>query len=261
MSETTDTSLALRAPQEVAAPESLVSILSRMSTNPDFNPESFKILIEAAEREQLTGRKAEFARALHAVQSMRLRAFKRKQGKNSKYAPLEDVDELLAPHLKEHGLTVSFDSPGGVTANGMMNMTVYIQHLNGYTEPRYLPMPVDDIGKNKDGKPLRPACQDHSSTVSYARRALLKMAFNVVETDEDDDGQLGEGSNPISRDQADDLRAKMTEHGFTPDDKRRVGNFAAQLQGVEWTPAFSPGMIRKMDYAAVMLLVEDMGRK
>ncbi len=257
-----DTSVVRAQPGELAqATESLVSILSRMSTNPAFNPESFKILIEAAERERLDARKAEFATALHAIQSMRLRVHKRKQGKNSKYAPLEDVDELLAPHLKQHGLTVSFDSPDGVTANGIMNMVVYIQHLNGYKEPRSLPMPVDDIGKNKDGKPLRPACQDHGSTVSYSRRALLKMAFNVVETDEDDDGEQGEGGTPISEDQCNDLRSKMSEYGFTPDDNRRLATFAAHLQGVEFSKDFRFGMVRKCDYAAVMLLVEEMGKK
>ncbi len=240
-------------------PESLVSILSRVSQNPNFNAEAFSVLIAAAERERLDARKAEFAAAMHAIQSMRLRVYKRKQAKNSKYAPLEDVDELLAPHLKQHGLTVSFDSPDGVSANRMMNMVVYIYHLNGYREPRSLPMPVDDIGTNKDGKALRPACQDHASTVSYSRRQLLKMAFNVIETDEDDDGEQGEGANPISQDQADTLRDKCKEFGFTPDDKRRVGTFAARLQEMDG-PISSFNLIRKCDYAAVMLLVEDMGQ-
>lgn len=248
-----ETAVAVQQPSA----ESLVSILSRMSTNPNFNAESFSVLIAAAERERLDQRKAEFATALHAIQSMRLRVYKRKQAKNSKYAPLEDVDELLAPHLKEHGLVVSFDSPEGVTANGIMTMVVYIYHLNGYREPRSLPMPVDDIGVNKDGKRLRPVIQDHGSTVSYSRRALLKMAFNVVETDEDDDGQLGEGSNPISQDEADTLRAKCSEYGFTADDKRRVGAFAAQLGGLDLSK-FSVDQIRKCDLQAVMLLVEEM---
>lgn len=240
--------------------ESLVSILSRMSTNPNFNAEAFTVLIAAAERERLDQRKAEFATALHAVQSMRLRAYKSKKGQNSRYAPLEDIDELLAPHLKANGLTVSFDCPS-ITESGMMTMVLNIYHVNGYSEPRSLPMPVDDIGKNKDGKRLRPLIQDHGSTVSYSRRALLKMCFNIVETDEDDDGQMGEGSNPISQDEADTLRAKMSEHGFTGDDKRRLATFCANLQGLEWTKEFHFGQVRKMDYAAVMLLVDEMGRK
>lgn len=242
--------------QPERGPESLVSILSRMSTNPNFNAESFSVLIAAAERERLDARKAEFATALHAIKSMGLRAHKRKQAKNSKYAPLEDIDDLLAPHLRKHGLTFSFDCP---SINGsMMNVVMHISHINGYSEPRSLPMPVDDIGTNKDGKRLRPVIQDHGSTMTYSQRTLLKMGFGVIETDEDDDGQLGEGSNPISQDEADTMRSKMTEHGFTGDDKRRVGNFAAQLQGIEFTTAFRFDMVRKCDYAAVMLLIEDM---
>lgn len=241
------------------AQESLVSILSRMSTNPNFNAESFSVLIAAAERERLDQRKAEFATALHAIQSMRLRVFKRKQGKNNKYAPLEDVDELLAPHLAKYGLTNSFDVPAGVDERGIMNIVVHISHLNGYGEPRSIPMPIDDIGKNKDGKPLRPACQDHGSTFSYGRRHLLKFAYNVIETDEDDDGQQGEGSNPISEDQAQILRDRCKEYDFTDDDKRRVLAFAGKLQELEFLKSFS--LVRKCDYAAVLVLVDEMGKK
>lgn len=249
-----ETALSVQQP----APESLVSILSRMSTNPAFNPESFKILIEAAERERLDARKAEFATALHAIKSMGLRAHKRKQAKNSKYAPLEDIDDLLAPHLRKHGLTFSFDCPS-ITAGGMMNVVMHISHVNGYSEPRSLPMPVDDIGSNKDGKRLRPLIQDHGSTMTYSQRTLLKMGFGVIETDEDDDGEQGEGASPISQDQADTLRSKYEEYGFSADDKRRVGNFAARLQGLE--KISKSEQIRKCDYAAVMSLIEEMRPK
>jgi len=252
MSDTT--AVAVQQPQA----ESLVSILSRMSTNPDFNPDSFKILIEAAEREQLNTRRAEFTRALFAVQSKRLRVVKTKQNKNNKYAPLEDIDQLLAPHLAENNLVVSFDSPEPVV-NGMMKMVCYIYHVNGYSEPRSIPMPVDDIGVSNQGKRMRPATQDHGSTVSYGRRQLLKMTFNVIEIDEDDDGQMGEGATPISQDQADTLRDKCKEYAFTGDDKRRVGIFAAKLQDEDAEgPISSFNLIRKCDYLAIMLLVEDM---
>lgn len=243
----------------VAEPqESLVSLIHRLATNPNLNPETFKVLIEAAERERLDARKAEFSLALHAIQSKGLRVHKGKQAKNSRYAPLEDIDKVLHPHLQEYGLAVSFDCPE-VASNGLMLMMLKVYHVNGYSEPRTLPMPVDDIGTNREGKALRPKVQDHGSTVSYSRRQLLKMTFNVIETDEDDDGELGEGSSPITQDQADTIAAKCDEYGFSKDDRRRVGAFAARLQG---KPAINGlGDIRKCDYAAVLGLIEEMRKR
>lgn len=246
------------ATQQPEAQESLVSILARASTNPAFNAEAFNSLIAAAERERLDQRKAEFATALWSIKSMGLRAHKRKQAKNSKYAPLEDLDDLLAPHLRKHQLTYTFDCPS-ITEGGMMNGVMNIYHVNGYSIPVSLPMPVDDIGTNKDGKRLRPVIQDHGSTMTYLQRTLLKMGFAIVETDEDDDGQQGDGSNPISEDQAQILRDRCKEYEFTDDDKRRVLAFAGKLQELEFLKSFS--LVRKCDYSAVLVLVDEMGKK
>lgn len=253
----TNGALVAQAAMHPAGDESLVSVLNRLASNPNFNPESFSVLMAAVREEQLISRRAEFATSMHAIQSARLRVHKTKQAKNSRYAPLEAIDDKLQPLLDRNGLSVSFDCPE-VSESGLMKMALIIYHRNGYSEQRSLPMPIDDIGTNREGKALRPKVQDHGSTVSYSRRQLLKMTFNVVETDEDDDGQLGEGNDPITQDQADTIVSKCEEYGFTAGDQARLIRFAARLQEQQ---SIKLGQIRKCDLPAVWSVVEEMRRK
>ena len=191
----------------VSTSESLVSLLSRMSLDPAFNRENFAVLVAAAREEREGTRRAEFAAAMHAIQSRNLRVYRSKAGKNNKYAPLEDIHEMLAPLLHENGLTVNFNCEPRVD-NGVVFRSIIIQHVNGHSETRTSPFPVDDIGANREGKRLRPAIQDYGSTASYARRYLLKDAFNIVETNEDDDAG---DAQIISQKDADSLRVALDQ--------------------------------------------------
>ena len=141
----------------VSTSESLVSLLSRMSLDPAFNRENFAVLVAAAREEREGTRRAEFAAAMHAIQSRNLRVYRSKAGKNNKYAPLEDIHEMLAPLLHENGLTVNFNCEPRVD-NGVVFRSIIIQHVNGHSETRTSPFPVDDIGANREGKRVT-SCQ------------------------------------------------------------------------------------------------------
>lgn len=128
------------------------------------------------------------------------------QGKNNKFAKLEDIDTIIRPLLAEEGFSFSFDEENHTDKT--ITFIAKISHQQGHSEVKRLTVPVDAAAKNREGNAVRPAIQDAGSTVSYARRYLIKMHLNIIECLEDTDG---EPAKPITQDQALDIEAAITE--------------------------------------------------
>ena len=109
----------------------------------------------------------------------------------SSYARLESIAKALKPVYTAHGFSLSFDQPDGAP-DGFMRVAVHVMHTGGHSERHKLDLPLDDIGikgaRNKTG------IHAAGSTVSYARRYLTLMVFDIVMAGEDDDGQAADNS-------------------------------------------------------------------
>jgi hypothetical protein len=105
---------------------------------------------------------------------------------NRKYATLEAMDAVARPVYAEHGFSVRFGCAPSPTA-GWMRITCTVSHADGYSEQNYLDSPVD----LQQGARARSPVQAVGSTITYLRRYLLQMAFNIVLSDDetDDDGE------------------------------------------------------------------------
>ncbi len=108
------------------------------------------------------------------------------QGKNSKFAKLEDIDTIIRPLLGEEGFSFSFNEES--STDKTVTFVAKLSHEFGHSELKRLTVPMDTSATNQQGRSIRPAIQDAGSTVSYARRYLIKMHLNIIETDEDNDG-------------------------------------------------------------------------
>lgn len=128
------------------------------------------------------------------------------QGKNSKYAKLEDIDVIIRPLLAEEGFSFSFDEEAH--SEKTITFLAKISHQQGHFEVKRLTVPIDTASKNREGNSIRPAIQDAGSTVSYARRYLIKMHLNLIETNEDTDG---EDRTVITKEEAVDIEAMLQE--------------------------------------------------
>lgn len=128
------------------------------------------------------------------------------QGKNSKFAKLEDIDTIIRPLLAEEGFSFSFDEESHTEKT--LTFSAKISHQQGHSEVKRLTVPIDAAATNREGRSVRPGIQDTGSTVTYARRYLLKMHLNIVETNEDTDGNP---TKTISQDQALDIEAALAE--------------------------------------------------
>jgi hypothetical protein len=63
-----------------------------------------------------------------------------------------------------------------------------VAHASGYFEENYLDAPTNNIG-SQGGRTATTGVQAVGSAVTYLRRYLLGMVFNIVLADDDDDGE------------------------------------------------------------------------
>ena len=100
------------------------------------------------------------------------------QAKNSKFAKLEDIDVVIRPLLAEEGFSLALDEEAHTDKTVTFVMTM--SHREGHSEAKRMTVPIDAAAMNREGRSIRPAIQDAGSTVTYARRYLLKMHLNIV---------------------------------------------------------------------------------
>lgn len=183
----------------------LISVIERLAVDPRVDIDKLERIIALKERMIADQRKQEFMAAMARVapkippidQHGRIEV---NGVLRSKYALLEQIDEILRPIISEEGLSLSFDTE--MIEGGKIRVSCRLSHSGGHSEVKSIPLPIDKTGSKNDTQAV-------VSTVSYGRKALTKMFFNIMERGSDDDGQGG--SAPISTEQVKDLEALITE--------------------------------------------------
>lgn len=113
----------------------------------------------------------------------------------SKYARLETIAARVDPIIAKHGLSLSYstdDSP--VAGHYRVVCTVA---LAGHERRFHLDTPADGVGSG--GKANKTAIQAMGSAITYARRYLKLMIFDIALTNEDMDGNRVEEERPAPR--------------------------------------------------------------
>lgn len=198
--------LQVRESDAVQQAASLLDMIRMVACDPRMDVEKFERLLAMQERVVADQRKQAFMAAMSRLQEKLPQMDKYGQAKNSKYAKLEDIDVVIRPLLAAEGFSFSFDEEAHTEKT--ITFIAILAHRDGYSESRRLTVPIDVAAKNRDGQSIRPAIQDAGSTVSYARRYLIKMHLNIIEKDEDTNG---ESRKPITEQQALDLQAQVDE--------------------------------------------------
>ena len=188
------------------APASLLQVIAAAVADPRCDVEKMRALFELQKDIQAEEHRIVFTSAMARLHAALPQITKYGKGKNNKFAKLEDIDVIIRPILKEFGFSFSFDEQSH--DDKTVTFVAKLTHEDGHFETKRLTVPMDSAAKNRDGNAIRPAIQDAGSTVSYARRYLIKMHLNLIEADEDTDGE------PVvflTEDQAKDLEALGSE--------------------------------------------------
>lgn len=160
--------------------------------------------------------KVEFYEALHAAQAempqverlgvVRLIAKDGRDLGTYNFAKWEDMDRVLRPIMERHGFTLDFDMKQRTGDGGGAEVTATLTHArNGRTHSmtRAVSLALDSgAGRNN--------LQAMGATISYAKRYLAEMLFNIVRKGVDDDG-ISADKKYITAEQAEELRLKSKQ--------------------------------------------------
>lgn len=207
-----------RARREVAAPTAqpanLMQALAVAAANPAMDVAKVKELF--AMHRELQDREAAqaFADALAIAQSRIVPIAKDRRNEHTKsmYATLAAIVDEVTPIVSAEGLAVSYDTFNPerdkdlpALEKGWVRVIAIVSHRGGHSKRYHLDGPLDDAGK--DGTKNKTGIQAMGSTVSYLRRYLFCMIFNVATADDDDGNGGGSGSRMDEKKLADHLSA------------------------------------------------------
>jgi hypothetical protein len=180
---------------EVAPSEAgkMLAMIHDAATNPNVDAQKMVTLADLAIKLQDRERENAFRRAKVAAlfETSQLRITKRGAilnkagGIQSRYSKFEDIHRVVTPIFARHQLAVSFKVG---QAGNMVTVRPVLTHANGYQEEGdAMPLAIDTTGSKN-------ATQGAGSAASYGKRHTLKALANIIEDNEDDDGQGAGGA-------------------------------------------------------------------
>lgn len=177
---------------QVQPATTMLSIIARAAADPAVDLDKMERLL--AMQERLVARDAELAfnSAMRDVQS-KVR-YVQKDAKNpstnSTYTRLETLNKAIVPVATEAGFSLSFGTADCPMADAL-RITCTVLHSGGHSRLYQCDVPIDMLGAK--GNPNKTKTHGYGSSLSYGRRYLTLLIFNIS-TGEDDDGNAAGGS-------------------------------------------------------------------
>ena len=139
--------------------------------------------------------KVEFDQAMQRAQSkvQRVGFDRNNPHTSSRYVTFAKLDAAIRPVYTEEGFSLSFDT-AEIDKPDMVRVQCYVAHAGGHTRTYHIDMPAD--GKGAKGGEVMTRTHATGSAVSYGKRYLEAMIFNVTVGDPDDDGNAASGNRP-----------------------------------------------------------------
>lgn len=182
--------LEYEVPQSTSA--AMLAVVIRAAADPSVDVNKMERLLAMQERIMARDAEIAFNDSMKTVQERapRIKKDARNAQTNSTYARLESVHKALVPLYTEHGFSLSYGSADCPIADHR-RVTCKVSHAAGHSRDYFLDLPLDQLGAK--GNPNKTLMHAFGSTISYGRRYLALMIFNVATTD-DDDGNAAGGS-------------------------------------------------------------------
>ncbi len=174
--------------------------------SPSPSHEVLRVLFDARQVEATEHQRMEFDRAMADAQAEMQPVLRDgiNRERNSRHARLEAIDAAIRPIYTRHGFALTFDNPE--ESDAAITVICTVSHSGGYQKSFRLAGGRDDRGLKETVN--KTPIQAVGSTVSYLRRYLTCMVFNVTMTNDDIDGNI---PAPISVAQWRELQDLVTE--------------------------------------------------
>lgn len=189
----------------------LMDVISRAAADPSVDVDKLERLL--AMRKEIAAEAAEraFNEAMRTAQAAMPAVLRNAENSqtSSRYATLEAVADAIDPVIHSNGFSPSFGTADS-TLPGHYRVTCTLSHVAGHKRDYFADVPSDMNGMK--GNQNKTATHAFGSTMSYGRRYLKLLIFDVKLTDRrDDDGNAAGGDEPINQAQLDTLRALIVE--------------------------------------------------
>lgn len=193
---------------------SLIQVIARAATDPDVDIDKMERLFAMHERITQRDQEKLYNEAMAAAQAEIPEIIKTGYNTHtkSKYEKLEDVLEAITPAATRYGFAISFGSLPP-QQKGFYCVTALVSHQGGFSRDYQVELPAD--GGGLKGGANKTGIHAFGSTMTYARRYLLKLIFNIA-TRDDDGNAAGQKQNQPGLKERMEQRAKgpSTDRGF-----------------------------------------------
>lgn len=204
-------------PAEPVLAELLLNFVAKAANNPRMNAEKLEVLLRMQRDIMAEDARLQFNRAMAAAQAEMVPVVRDavNTATNSRYAQLGTVDAAVRPIYSRHGFSLTFNSES-VEGNAYERIVCKVLHSAGHTERYQLEAALDVAGPN--GRPNKTPLHGLGSLVSYLRRYLTCMIFNI-QTADDNDGnrrQAPADAGRLTAGQLNELRRLLAECSADP---------------------------------------------
>lgn len=196
-------------PVAVSEPISLLNIIAAAAENTSVDVVKLQALLDMQERVEKRQAEASFNKALARVSANMPRVKKNgrvdlgKGGGGYDFAKWEDMDTAIRPLMRQEGFTLSFNMESKEGGGAIVSGTLL--HQDGHSKTSTVPLALDSgAGRNN--------LQAMGSTLSYGKRYVTEMLFNIVREGADDDGESG-GDEYLTADEVRLIRGELTDLG------------------------------------------------
>ena len=193
----------------------IMALITRAATDNTVDVEKLERLAGIYERITVRSAEQSFNQSLKAAQEEMPRILRDavNDSTKSRYARLETISEKINPIIHKHGFSPSFGTADCPLANHY-RVTCRLSHSAGFSRDYHADIPADVAGAR--GNANKTATHGFGATMSYGRRYLKLMIFDVVLTNEDDDGKTAAAaanSGFITEKQVEQLRDLIEDKG------------------------------------------------
>jgi hypothetical protein len=199
----------------------LMALIERAARDPEVDLDRMERLFSMHEAMKSKQAEVAFKDAMAAAQFEigPVVAKKRNDQTHSKYADLAAILEVAQPIIAKHGLSTSFGTEPCDVPNHY-RVTCEVSH-GGFSKTYKADIPMDGTGLK--GNANKTATHTFGSTMTYGRRYLFCMIFNIATAD--DDGNAASAKRPatISEKQIDEMYDLIAETGTDIDGFLKTG--------------------------------------
>lgn len=195
-----------QAPDNITAAS--LAVIERAARDPNTDVEKMERLFALHERLLLRDAEAAFNDAMHLAQSQMPQVARDASNETtrSRYTRLETLSAAASPIIAANGFSLSYGTDESPLPDHY-RIICDVAHKGGFTKPYHVDLPIDNTGMK--GTKNKTDTHGAVSAISYGRRVLKLLIFDIAT--KDDDGNAAAGIHPISVDQYDALKKRIAD--------------------------------------------------